>query len=73
MPQTNIKLNNGSESVSVSLPGWLIEILDEICERKDFTRSTFCKRAIKKAILLNMVDDYHFWERLYHDVQNPPK
>jgi len=70
---SSTKLNNSSEPVSVSLPGWLIEILDDICERKDFTRSTFCKRAIKKAILLKMVDDCNIWERLYHDVQNPSK
>ena len=69
----SIKLNGGSEGVNISLPGWLIETLDEICEQKDFTRSTFCKRAIKKAILLSMVDDCHFWERFYHDIQNPPK
>lgn len=72
MPKSKIKLNNGSESVSISLPGWLIEILDDVCERKDFTRSTFIKRATKKAILLNLTDDSAFWERVYHDIQNKP-
>ena len=67
MPKTKIEINSASETVSISLPGWLLELLDETCRRKDFTRSTFCKRAIKKAILLAHTDDFTLWEKLYCD------
>ena len=66
---SQIKLNGASESISISLPGWLVEMLDDICEQKNFSRSTFCKRAIKKAILLNKIDNRELWEKLYKEVQ----
>jgi len=64
-----IKLNNASETISISLPGWLIEILDDVCEQTDYNRSTFCKRAIKRAILLSKTNDLDVWEKLYKEVQ----
>ncbi|MCK4820345.1 hypothetical protein KA005_31565 [bacterium] len=64
-----IKLNGASETISISLPGWLIELLDDVCEQKDFSRSTFCKRAVKNAILLSKIDDLSVWEKLYKEVQ----
>lgn len=69
MPSSPIKLNNASETISISLPGWLIELLDDVCEQRDFNRSTFCKRAVKSAILLSKIDDLDVWEKLYKEVQ----
>jgi len=69
MALSRIKLNNASETVSISLPGWLIELLDDVCEQTDFNRSTFCKRAIKRAILLSKTDDLDVWEKLYKEIQ----
>lgn len=62
------KLNSASENISASLPGWLIEIMDEVCERNDFNRSTFVKYALKKAILDKM-DSPELWEQIYQDFQ----
>ena len=69
MKQSKLKLNSASEVFSVSLPGWLIEIMDDICEKFDFNRSTFVKHAIKKAILLKS-NDPETWEILYDRAQN---
>ena len=63
------KLNGASENVSVSLPGWLIEIMDEVCERHDSNRSMFVKHAIKKAIL-SKLDSPELWEKLYQGFQD---
>ena len=65
MPKSQIELNQATESISISLPGWLNEMLEDICQRKDFTKSTFCKRALKKAILLSYTDDLALWNHLY--------
>jgi len=63
------KLNGGSESVSISLPGWLIEIIDQVCEEKDLNRSVFFKRASKKY-LLELLDSSDLWERIYQDMKD---
>jgi len=60
------RLNNATEPISISLPGWLLDLLDEICERKDFSRSVFVKRAIKKYLLYQN-DDLEIWKHLYAD------
>ncbi len=58
------KLNKSTENISISLPSWLIEVLDEIIEDKDFSRSSFCKRAIKKY-LLYQIEDPILWGEIY--------
>ena len=63
---TTLKNNKATEPISISLPGWLLDILDRICEEKDFTRSSFSKRAIKKYILMN-IDSPALWEKIYHE------
>ena len=49
-----------TESISVSLPGWLIDELDSARERLDLTRSDFMRRAVRKYILLEK-DCPEFW------------
>jgi len=70
MPRSQIELNQATESISISLPGWLNEMLEEICQQRDFTKSTFCKRALKKAILLSHTDNQKLWEHLYTADEN---
>lgn len=57
-------LNQTTESVSVSLPTWLLEVLDEMCAQHDFTRSSFIKRATRKYIL-SKSDNPNLWEKIY--------
>ena len=61
---------NTTESVSVSLESRLISVIDSICERKDFSRSNFIKRAVKKYIGQIQSEDPKFWDRLYYDNEN---
>lgn len=58
------KLNGGSESISVSLPGWIIELIDHVCELHDLNRSVFFKRASKRLIL-ELLDEPDLWDRIY--------
>jgi len=60
-----MKLDKSTESVSISLPTWLLQILDEVCEEKDFNRSTFAKRAIKKYLLYH-VECPTLWQQIYN-------
>jgi len=71
MPKSRIELNSASESITISLPGWLIELMDDVCASKDYTRSTFCKRAVKKALLLSKTNDIAFFENMLTDNGNP--
>ena len=63
------KLSPKSETVSISLPSWMIEILDETCHRQDFTRSCLIKRALKRY-LLSKNDTPELWEELYDRLFN---
>jgi hypothetical protein len=63
-----VKLNGGSESISISLPGWLIETIDKVCDDKDLNRSVFFKRASKKY-LLELLDSPDLWGKIYHDIK----
>jgi metal-responsive CopG/Arc/MetJ family transcriptional regulator len=62
-----MKLDKATESVSISIPSWLLQILDEVCEQKDFCRSTFAKRAIKKYLLSHM-DNPTLWKSIYNEI-----
>jgi Arc/MetJ-type ribon-helix-helix transcriptional regulator len=63
------RLNTKTETISISLPAWLIDILDQVCEKHDFSRSNFVKRATRKYLFLKM-DDPELWLRIHHDVMN---
>jgi metal-responsive CopG/Arc/MetJ family transcriptional regulator len=53
-----------TESVSVSIPSFIIEEMDEICARRDFTRSNFVVRALKQYIAKYHSDSNLFWDYL---------
>jgi len=63
--KSRFKLNSASESFTVSLPGGLLEIMDDCCDRYDFSRSSFVKRAVKKYIAQKAADDPAFWDQQY--------
>lgn len=66
------RLSAKTETISVSLPTWLIDLLDEVCVRKDFSRSCFTKRAIKQYIL-HQIDDPDLWEQIYTKLMTDSK
>jgi len=55
-----------TENISISLPSDMIELLEEFCDRKDFSKSGFIRRAIKKYMFLQSCDDKILWDQLYH-------
>lgn len=57
-------LNTKTERISISLPGWLIDVLDKVCGMKDFSRSCFIKRAIRHYIL-HQLDSLTLWDEVY--------
>jgi len=61
-------LNKSTESFSVSMPGWLVEELDIICEEMELNRSSFIGQAVRKYILINR-DNLKFWDELYQKRQ----
>jgi len=62
--------NDAKESLSISMEGWLIELLDVKCKEQFLTRSDFIRRAVRKEILSSFTDDRTFWRELYQKHQN---
>jgi len=62
-----MRLSPKTETISISLPGWLIDLLDETCHIHDITRSAFIKIAIKNY-LLQKNNNPNLWEELYSRV-----
>jgi len=67
MTEQPITKNKATESISISLPGWLLETMDQVCEQHDFSRSSFAKRAIKKYIMMQ-IDSPKLWNKIYHEL-----
>lgn len=63
---TKEQRNSGSttEGITVSIPSYIIEEMDEICRRKDFNRSGFVTRALKQYIAKYHSDSSLFWDYL---------
>jgi len=66
------RLSQKTETLSISLPTWMIEMLDEICLNKDFSRSSFIKRSIKRYIL-HHCDSPQLWQKVYDEVMGDSK
>ena len=60
----DIKLNKTTESFSISMPTWLVEELDHICEEIESNRSSFICSAVRKHILAQL-DTLKLWDELY--------
>jgi len=66
--EITIQDNKATESFSVSLPGWLLESMDMVCEKRDFNRSSFIRRAVKKYILMQ-IDSPKLWNKIYQELR----
>ena len=62
--------SKNTETVSITFPSKTLQILDSICDRKDFARSGFVNRAVKKYILLQQCNDSVIWDSVYHNEIN---
>ena len=69
-PNSNYQLDSGTISFTLTIPANLNKIVDYYCERKDFNKSNFIRRAVKKYIAQRQADNYEFWEGLYDEIQN---
>ena len=66
---------NGTETVSASLPGNIIDLLDKCAGVQDLSRSKVIERAIKHYLLsahpeMLSMGASDFWDKYYQDVFN---
>jgi hypothetical protein len=54
-----------TETTSISIPSWLIELVDDYCAKTDMSRSAFIVRALRKYFLLKF-DDPTLWNHIYN-------
>ena len=64
-------LPKNTESISVSLPSWLLAEIDEYCERNDYTRSKFIAMAVRKH-LWQRLESIEAWEQRYDKRNDDP-
>jgi len=57
--------NDTKENISISLPGWLIELLDKTAKSQFINRSDYVSKAIRRSILTDLSNDSDFWESFY--------
>ena len=68
-----IELNSGCETNSISLPGYLWEMLDAAKEKQDRSKSAIIKRSLLKTFSQEKVNDCQMLEKLYHEMVIKPK
>jgi len=61
MPNRNGN-SDETESVSISMPGWLLEEIDFARKRLDQQRSDFIRKAVRLHILM-LKDTPEFWQQ----------
>ena len=54
------------EKISISIEGWLLDELEDYCQRHDYSRSKLIVRALRKYLITEM-DSPEFWNKLYQD------
>jgi len=59
-----MSLNTETENFSVSMPTWLIELLDDHCRKHGFTRSGFITVAVRRRIM-SEIESKWLWEYAY--------
>jgi metal-responsive CopG/Arc/MetJ family transcriptional regulator len=57
-------LPRNTETITISVPSWLIQAVDEYCSCHDFSRSRLISRAVRKY-LLQEIDTPELWNQLY--------
>ena len=55
---------NTTEGITISVPQYILDEVDEICSRTDINRSSFFVRAAKKYIAVHHADSPIFWDYL---------
>lgn len=63
-------LPKSTETTSISIPTWLIELVDDYVGQSDLTRSAFIARSIRKYLLLKY-DSPKLWAVLYQKHAEP--
>jgi metal-responsive CopG/Arc/MetJ family transcriptional regulator len=61
-------LPKNTESISISLPSWLLELVDEYCEYHTQTRSSFIQLSVTKYLLLKKASP-RLWDHIYHNMR----
>lgn len=64
-------LPKNTESISISLPSWLLAEIDAYCERHDYTRSKFIAMATRKH-LWQRLESIDAWEQRYLNRDDDP-
>ena len=69
------KNGTNSETISVSLPGNILDLIDKSAGILDLNRSKFIERAIKQYLLTHAVElsgigHSDFWDKVYREVFN---
>jgi metal-responsive CopG/Arc/MetJ family transcriptional regulator len=59
-----MELPKNSETASISLPSWLLSMVDTYCTEKGINRSAFFQKAGREYLLREM-DALKTWERFY--------
>jgi hypothetical protein len=59
-----MSLPKTTETTSVCIPSWLLELVDEYCARNDMSRSAFIVRCIRKYAVLKF-ETPELWEHIY--------
>lgn len=63
-------LPNDTETISISLPCWMLEIVCMSCQEHDISKSQFIKDAIKSYLPQKLpIKNSEFWEALYKTVK----
>lgn len=64
-----MELPKSTESISISVPTWLLEEVDAYAYRSDWNRSALFVRAIRQYLLTKM-DSPALWEQFYKSRQD---
>lgn len=61
-----IDLPKSTETISISVPTWLVQLVDEYVENgADMSRSSFIVRSVRKYLLLKH-DSPKLWKSIYN-------
>lgn len=59
-----MELCKTTETISISMPSWLLELIDIQCQKTDLPRSALITRAVRKY-LLTQSDNPTIWKEIY--------
>ena len=68
-----VELNSTCETNSISLPGYMWEMLDVISKKQDRSRSAYIKRTLMESFFQEKATNCQMLETLYHKIVIEPK